>query len=85
MTDVRDTKDGHVCFGCKKQIGDGEPHIHVGLDEFGADHGRDALGLDDLLTFAFCEPCTQEGGRYHLEAHGVAGLPQRPDFPRGET
>lgn len=78
MTDVRDTRDGHVCFGCKKQIGDGAAHIHVGLDEFGAEHGKDPLGLDDLLTFAFCEPCTEEGGPYWLEEHGVGQLPQSP-------
>lgn len=80
MTDVRDTREGHVCFGCKKQIGDGEEHIHVGLDEFAAEHGRDQLGLDDLLTFAFCKPCTVDGGRYALEAHDVGALPQSPDF-----
>jgi hypothetical protein len=46
-------------MGCQKQIGDGEPHIHVGLDEFSAMNGLDQFGLDDLLTFAFCEPCTE--------------------------
>ena len=76
MSNARDTKDGHTCFGCHKQIADGEPHIHVPLDEFAAKEGLSALGLDDLLTFAFCEPCTTEAkDGWHLEAHDVAGLP----------
>lgn len=74
MTDTRDTPEGHRCFGCQKQIGDGEPHIHVGLDEFAAKNGLAQLGLDDLLTFAFCEPCTTEAkDGWHLEAHDILG------------
>ena len=76
MTAIRDSPEGHQCFGCHKQIADGEPHIHVGLDEFAAKNGLAAVGLDDLLTFAFCELCTTEDkDGWHLEAHDVAGLP----------
>lgn len=63
----------HTCFGCGKPLTDYEPHIHVGLDEFMAREGGDtALGLDDLLTFAFCEACTQrsENG-WALESHEI--------------
>lgn len=75
MTDVRNSPEGHKCFGCQKQIADGEPHIHIPMDDFAARNGLGALGLDDLLTFAFCEPCTipAEDG-WHLEAHDVAAL-----------
>ena len=72
MSDTRDTAEGHVCMGCRKQIGDGEPHIHVGLDEFSAREGLTQFGLDDLLTFAFCEPCTSEtDDGWFLEAHVI--------------
>jgi hypothetical protein len=78
VTDARDSREGHTCFGCQKQIADGEPHIHVGLDEFAAKSGGGLLGLDDLLTFAFCEPCTVRAkDGWHLEAHDVAELPER--------
>ena len=78
MTDTRDTAEGHVCMGCHKQIGDGEPHIHVGLDEFSAKTGLAQFGMDDLLTFAFCVPCTERADDgWHLEAHAfpAAGEP----------
>jgi hypothetical protein len=76
MTSVRDSRQGHICFSCHRQIGDDEPHIHVPLDDFAARNGLAPLGLDDLLTFPFCEPCTipQRGG-WDLEAHDVTSLP----------
>ena len=62
----------HVCFGCHKRIGSGEPHIHVPMDEWAATVGKDPLGMDDLLTMAFCEPCTVEARKgWHLDAHDV--------------
>lgn len=67
----------HTCFGCGKALDDYEPHIHVGLDDFAARTGiGDPLGLDDLLTFAFCEACTQrsENG-WALEAHEIDEQP----------
>ena len=75
MSDTRDTPEGHRCFGCQKQIGDGEAHIHVGMDEFLAKKELGApLGLNDLLTFAFCEPCTvRTDDGWSLEAHVIPG------------
>jgi hypothetical protein len=65
--------DLHVCFACNRQIGDGEPHIHVGLDEWAIRNGQEPLGLDDLLTFPFCGPCTEEtDDGWQLEAHEIA-------------
>lgn len=76
MTDIRDSREGHKCFACQKQIEDGEPHIHIGLDEFAARQGLPQIGLDDALTFAFCEPCTTPAkDGFYLEAHDVATLP----------
>ena len=64
---------GHDCYGCRKPVGDGEPHIHVPMDEWAAGEGMGALGLDDLLTFAFCEPCTITTRRtgWQLESHAI--------------
>lgn len=63
----------HVCFGCQRQLADGDPHIHVGMDEWAAGEGLEGFGLDDLLTFVFCEACTErhENGRWQLEAHDI--------------
>lgn len=68
------TDNEHTCFGCGKALTDYEPHIHVGLDEYAAREGREAFGLDDLFTFAFCEACTQrvENG-WVPEAHKIEG------------
>lgn len=64
--------ESHTCFGCQKQIGDGELHIHVGLDEWAEKQGLAQFGLDDLLTFAFCEACTVKAKKgWRLEAHKV--------------
>ncbi len=64
----------HVCFGCQQQIRSGEPHIHVGLDEWAATQGYAQFGLDDLLTFPFCEPCTEKSRKgWRLESHVIAG------------
>ena len=64
----------HKCFGCGRAIADHEGHIHVGLDEavdyFGIAGGP--LGLDDILTFAYCSDCTEDAERgWTLEAHGI--------------
>jgi hypothetical protein len=63
----------HKCFGCGKELRDYDAHIHVPLEQWGAEHGAKPLGLDgelgDLLTFAFCEDCTEGGGNYELESH----------------
>jgi hypothetical protein len=76
MSDVRGSRDGHVCFGCRKQIGDDEPHIHVPMDDFAARNGGQQFGLDDLLTFAFCKPCTVDAeDGWQLESHDVGSLP----------
>jgi hypothetical protein len=66
--------DPHVCFGCSRQIGSGQPHIHVPLDEWGATQGLPSVGLtDDDLVFPFCGPCTEQAGRgWRLEAHDTA-------------
>lgn len=65
--------DPHVCFGCQRHLTNGERHIHVGLDQWAAGEGLDSLGFDDLLTFVFCEACTerQPDGRWQLEAHDI--------------
>ena len=63
----------HVCCGCQKPIRSGEPHIHVGLDEWAEMHGKEQFGLDDLLTFPFCEPCTVDADKgWELTAHEIA-------------
>lgn len=61
----------HVCFGCGQQIKDFQPHIHVGMDEFSRSKGLAPLGMDDLLTFAFCEECTVKGGQWTPESHEI--------------
>jgi hypothetical protein len=66
----------HLCFGCGKQLNDGDQHIHVTLDEFIADQGIGSpLGLDDLFTFAYCKPCTVESpdSPWRFHAHEVGG------------
>jgi hypothetical protein len=65
--------DSHVCFGCNKPIASSQPHIHLGLDEWGQREGLGALGLgDDDLVFPFCKPCTVESDRgWQLEAHEI--------------
>lgn len=69
---MTDTTPDRTCFGCQKQILSFEPHIHVGMDEFASREGIAALGMDDLLTFAMCEACTQETGHgWTPEAHLV--------------
>jgi hypothetical protein len=71
--------DPHVCFGCGWQIGSGQPHIHVPLDEWATTQGLPSLGLtgDGLLTFPFCGPCTEQAGRgWRLEAHEAATPPE---------
>lgn len=63
----------HVCFGCSRQIGDHEPHIHVRWGEWSGKQGLAQFGLDDLLTFPFCKPCTVETpDGWQLEAHEVS-------------
>ena len=62
----------HKCFGCGREIRDFEQHIHVGLDEWSASKGLDALGLDDLMTFPFCSECIEEGGQWIPESHEVS-------------
>jgi hypothetical protein len=66
--------DDHICFGCSKPIGDGQPHIHIGLDEWGQREGLGVLGLgDDDLVFPFCKPCTVETEHgWQLEAHDIS-------------
>lgn len=60
----------HICFGCQKTLTETDPHIHVGLDESNAKEGVAPLGLDDLFTFAFCEPCTVKSkDGWHLHTH----------------
>lgn len=77
------TANSHQCFGCQRQIRSGEPHIHVGLDEWAAmqdlldtvsgKQGLTRFGMDDLLTFPFCEPCTETADHgWTLEAHEIA-------------
>jgi hypothetical protein len=62
----------HVCFGCSKRIGSGEPHIHLPLDEWGQREGLGSLGIGDALVFPFCKPCTVETrDGWQLEAHEV--------------
>ena len=64
----------HICFGCGSPIGDQQPHIHIGLDDWGQQEGLGALGLgDDDLLFPFCQPCTVESphGGWQLEAHQI--------------
>lgn len=65
----------HRCFGCGKQLTDHEQHIHVGLGDWGQRQGlASSLGtsLDDLLTFAFCEACTEKGDDgWQLEGHEI--------------
>lgn len=64
--------ESHICFGCSKPIGDMEPHIHIPLDEWAATQGLTPFGLDGLMTFPFCEPCTVKTDRgWQLEAHEV--------------
>lgn len=60
----------HRCFGCNEEIGAYEPHIHVPMDDFAARDGLSPLGMDDVFTFAFCQPCTQrsEDG-WQMERH----------------
>lgn len=66
----------HICFGCQKRIGDGDPHIHVPLDEWAATVGLGALGLDDILTTVFCQPCTVEARKgWRLESHPIKETP----------
>jgi hypothetical protein len=72
----------HKCFGCGKGLGDMDPHIHVPLDEFAAREGMEPIGLDDLglgalLTFAFCEACTDKTKKegWTLEAHAITEAP----------
>jgi hypothetical protein len=64
----------HVCFGCQKPVGDNEPHIHVPMDDWAGSMGLPPVGLDDLLTMVFCEPCTVTSDRrgWQLESHEVA-------------
>jgi hypothetical protein len=75
--------DAHVCFGCQQRIGDQQPHIHVGLDEWSDTQGLPAFGLDDLLTFPFCEACTVKSrrGRWQYEAHAIADPDQQEATP----
>lgn len=76
MTEIRDSLEGHQCFGCQKQIADGESHIHIGLDEWAAREGLPGFGLDDLLTLALCVSCTEPAkDGWRPEAHRVSGLP----------
>jgi hypothetical protein len=67
-----ETEQNHRCFGCGKAIGDMEEHIHVGMDEWATTQGMEALGLDDMLTFAFCHACTQDGGQWTPERHAIS-------------
>ena len=65
--------DSHVCFGCHKVITDYEPHIHLGLDEFGQQNELDALGMDDLFSFTLCMNCTEKSDRGWIpENHAIA-------------
>lgn len=64
--------DPHTCFGCQRQIRSGEPHIHVGLDEWSATVGLAQFGLDDLLRFPFCSRCIEKSERgWPEEAHEI--------------
>jgi hypothetical protein len=74
---AHDPTEAHECFGCHIHIAGGQPHIHVGLDDFMARKtGAEPLGLDDILTFPFCADCTEpsEDG-WQLHGHEV------PDDP----
>jgi hypothetical protein len=64
---------GHKCFGCGREIEDYEPHIHVGMDEWISQTGRgDGFGLDDLLTFPFCNECIEQSDRgWQTESHEI--------------
>jgi hypothetical protein len=65
---------GHQCFGCRRPIQDGEPHIHVPLDEWAERNGLTRVGMDALLgDFVFCQSCTEESkhGGWMLERHGI--------------
>jgi hypothetical protein len=62
----------HICWGCQKPIGDGQPHIHIPLDEWGEREGLGSLGIGDLIVFPFCEPCTVETkDGWQLEQHKI--------------
>jgi hypothetical protein len=67
-------ENDHVCWGCSKPVGSGQPHIHLPLDEWGQREGLAPLGLgDNDLVFPFCKPCTIDDPRgWQLEAHEVA-------------
>jgi hypothetical protein len=72
MSDRHTPERAHLCFGCGKQIESGEPHIHVGLDEWSASQGMDTFGLDDLLTFPFCSECIEDSERgWTPETHEI--------------
>lgn len=63
----------HKCFGCGRLLESGQPHIHVGLDDWSMRGGAgQTFGLDDMLTFSFCSDCTTktEDG-WQQEAHDI--------------
>jgi hypothetical protein len=64
----------HRCFGCGKQLGDHEQHIHVGIDDWGQRQGHAPIGqgIDDVLSFAFCEACTERSrDGWQFESHEI--------------
>jgi hypothetical protein len=65
--------DDHICFGCGRPISSGQPHIHIGLDDWGQREELASLGLgDDDFFFPFCEPCTTESRNgWQLETHAI--------------
>ncbi len=70
------TSADHNCYGCQRPIADHEPHIHVPMDEWATQQGLPTLGMDDLFTFAFCEPCTEKAENgWMLERHEIESRP----------
>lgn len=63
------------CAGCMEQIAVGDRFIKARPSEF---MGTEDAGLDGLMSdllggrggeVAYCEDCTQEGGRFKLETY----------------
>lgn len=74
MTEPEHHGEPHQCFGCGQPIKAMAPHIHLPLDEWAVKKGLEPIGMDDLLTFPFCEPCTEptdDGWQPHAH-EGVA-------------
>lgn len=67
------------CFGCQRTIEDGEPRVHIGVDEWGQLHGETPMGLGFDIRVAFCNDCTTPVEHGQVPVHEALG--EQPPGP----